>query len=159
MAGWLPQAISKHCGCNYKSLQDGWKLIGWLAPTSSKDSGCNCRSPRDGLDMAGWLALTISKDFGCRFGSLGDCWGMVGRAPVALEHPIQTNTISTTQTHTQCKYKSEPSGWVVGDVYFKNMSRVHLDRLEMAGRWLGACPWLFPNIAGVVLDRYKMVGG
>ena len=134
MAGWLPQAISKHCGCNYKSLQDGWKLTGWLAPTSSKDSGCNCRSPRDGLDMAGWLALNMSEDFGCRFGSLGDCWGMVGRAPVALEHPIQTNTISTTQTHTHSANTNpnQVAGWSA-----MSISKTFLVYIQIAWRWLG----------------------
>ena len=48
MAGRLPLAISKDCGCDSRSLQDGWEMIGWLAPTSSKDFGCNCRSPTDG---------------------------------------------------------------------------------------------------------------
>ena len=48
MAGRLPLAISKDCGCDSRSLQDGWDMIGWLAPTSSKDFGCNCRSPTDG---------------------------------------------------------------------------------------------------------------
>ena len=152
MAGWLPHAISNDCGCNSRSLQDGWELTGWLAPTSSNDFGCNSTSPEDGWEMAGWLALAISEDFGCNFGSLGDGW----ESTSYIRTPNTTHTIST--THFTVQTKQEPDGWVVGAVYFKNMSRVHLDRREMAGRLLGGCPWLFPKIAGVILDRYKIAG-
>ena len=99
LGGWH-QRVSKPCGCDSRSLQDGWEMIGWLAPTSSKDCGCNCRSPRDGWEMAGWLALAISKDFMCNVGSLGDGWEMAGRAPVVLEHQIQSNDRQYNTKHT-----------------------------------------------------------
>ena len=41
---------------------------------------------------------------------------------------------------SRCKSTSPRDGW------------------EMAGRWLGGCPWLFPKIAGVILNRCTMVG-
>ena len=90
-----------------------------------------------------------------------DRWEMVGRwlGEHQLHYNTQYNHIpSVQQQNIQCDKKPEPDGWVVGAVYFKNMSRVHLDRREMAGRLLGGCPWLFPKIAGVILDRYKIAG-
>ena len=117
MAGWLPLAISKDCGYDSRSLQDGWEMIGWLSPNSSKDVGCNRKSPRDGWEMAGWLALVISKDFGRDFGTVGDGWEMVGRAHVVVENPIQHKTIGTTNNH-----------------------RV---QREIRTRWLGGWLWLF----------------
>ena len=113
MAGWLPLAISKDCGCNSKSPQDGLEMSGWLAPTSSKDVSCNCRSSRDGLEMAGLVALAISNHSGCNFGTvgvagrwLGDGWKMAGRTPVVLEHPIQ-NKPSVQHNKTQHKLKTK----------------------------------------------------
>ena len=80
MAGRLPLAISKDCGCHdSRSLQDGWRMTWWLAPTSSKYFGCNCKSPRDVWEMAGLVAVAISNDFGCSFESLGDAWEMARR--------------------------------------------------------------------------------
>ena len=96
MAGWLPLAISKECGCDSRSLHDGWEMTAWLAPTSSKYVGCSCRSPRDGWEMAVWFALAISSDFGWHVGSLK----MAGKIHVVFEHSIPNKTISTTQNHT-----------------------------------------------------------
>ena len=136
MAGWLPLAISTDCGCNSRSLQDGWELIGWLAPTSSTDCGCNCRSPRDGWAIVGWLALTIFTD------------------QKAISTTTTTN--NTGQLNTRTKWLG---GWrCLVQEHFSCQSRPPGDGWEMAGRWLGGCPWLFPKIAGVILDRYKMAG-
>ena len=138
MAGWLPLGISKDCGCNPRSLHNGSEMIGWLAPTSSKDVGCNCRSPRDVWEMAGWLALAMSKDFGCHFGSLED-----GRE--------NTCCIITQNTATKPSVQQKPNqyttkwlgGWLLP---FRTQSGVNRHRQEMAGRWVGRCPWVFPKI-------------
>ena len=162
MAGWLPLAMSKGCGCNLKLLQDGWGMIGWLAPTRSTDSGCNCRPPIDGWEVAGWLALAISNYFGCDFGSLGDGWEMVGRTPVVLEPPTQKQTsVQYTQKHTiQMKTRTR---WLGGRLWLSHNkvgceSKSPGDGQVMVGRWLCGWPLLFPKIAGVIADLCEMAG-
>ena len=156
----------RDCGCNSRSLQDGWEMTRWLAPTSSKDFGCNSRSPRDCSEMAGWLAFGISKDFRCHFlivgRSLGDGWGMAGRAPVVFEHPIQINFHQYSKK--PCSANKNQTRWLGGwrrlvQEHFGCKSKSLVDGPEMAGRRVGGCRWLFPKIAGVTLDRCKMAGG
>ena len=93
MAGWLALAFSRTTSNVNLNCRE---MAGWLAPPSSNDFVCNCLSLRDGWVMAGLLALAISNDFRCHLGTVGDGWEMAGRTLVVLEHPIQTNTVSTT---------------------------------------------------------------
>ena len=83
---------------------------------------------------------------------------MAGSAPVVLEHPIQNKYHPYSNNSIQHTYKPEPDGWAVVAAYFNHISDVNLNRQKMAGRWLGGCPWLFPTIAGEILDRCKTAG-
>ena len=158
MVGWLPLAISKDRGCNSRLQQDGWEMTGRLASSSSQVFGCNCRSPRDGWEMAGWLALAISKDFGCHFGSLGD--GLEDTFFYLNTQYKQKTIRTTTKPYSKQTTHNKIAGWLAlaisKQIWCKSTSP--RDGWEMAGRWLGGCPWLFPKIAGVILNRCKMAG-
>ena len=154
----MPLAMSTDCGCNSKSLQDGWELPRWLAPTNSNDFGCTCISPSDGWKMAGWLVLSIPNDFGCYFGSLGHDWGIAARTHLVLEQQYRQMTIGTTNNpYSTNKNQNQMAGWLAVAIS-KNLLDANLNRRKIAGRWLGGCPWPFPQIAGVILDRCKMAG-
>ena len=152
VALWLPLAISKDCGCTFRSLQDGWGMTWWLASMSSKDIVGNCRSPRDGWEMAGWLALEISNDFGCNSESVGDGW----ENTCCIRTPNTTKTISATQNHT-VHIKPKPDGWAIGSGYFKH---IECESKSPGDGWkmFGKRPWLCPKMAGVIRNRCKMVG-
>ena len=108
----------------------------------------------DRQEMAGWLVLTISKDFGFHFGSLGDAWEMA--VIICIRTPTTTHTISTTTNHTVQRKTEQMAGCLA--VAISNTSGVDLNQREMAGRWLGGCPRLFPKIAGDISNLCKMVG-
>ena len=76
---------------------------------------------------------------------------------------ITPNTNKTSTQHKPIQYtlKTKPDGWVVGSGHFKQIwceSKSPEGGREIAGRWLGGSPWLFPKIAGVILDRCKLAG-
>ena len=121
----------------------------WNQRIRSKYLGFYCRSPRDGCEMVGWLALTVSTEFGCQFGIagrwLGDDWE---NTTCCFRTPNTNQNINTTHNHM--------AGWLALDI--SKTTGVNQNRRELAGRWLGGCPWLFPKIEGLILDRGKMAG-
>ena len=108
-----------------------------------------------------WLALAISYKFGFDFGSLGDGWRWLGDSwkntcciitPNKKEgHQYNTQPYSTHTTQHRM------AGWLAL-VFSRTASSVNSNCREMAGRWLGGWPHLFPKIPGVIPDRCKMVG-
>ena len=57
LGSWLYQ-FQTHVGCKCKSPGDGWAMARWLPLAISKVCGCIFRSLQDGLEMTGWLAPT-----------------------------------------------------------------------------------------------------
>ena len=157
MAGWLPLAISKDCGCDSKSLRDGWQMIGWLAPPSFKYFWCNRRSPRDGWEMAGWLALAFSNDFGRNIGSLGDVWQMDGRTHVVLKQQIQNKTIGT-HTTTQLTLEINTITRLLGGWLWLFHKQIGCKSKSPGDGWERAGRLAIPKIAPVILDRCKVAG-
>ena len=85
-----------------------------------------------------------------------DRWEMAGRTPVVLEHTIHNNTQYNQTPYSTNNNQNQMAGLAL-DIS-KNKTGVNLNRRDMAGRWLGGCPWRFPKIAGVILDHYTMAG-
>ena len=132
---------------------DGWPCM------CPKFVGCESKSPRDGWEMAGWLALAISKDFGVSLkrqdmagewlggwpwlcpriaGGVCVCKDMAGR----WAQPFPMN------------YRYHGDCWNLS-CQFQGTANVNIDRREMAGIWIGGCPWRCPMIACVILDPLR----